>query len=85
VYNIERFRILADKVLSLSDAGLYNESACFKLDIPCNIVVMCNSGDSGTVADIVTNSIYLIALGSRPSGTTDGTAYYNARITFSDL
>ena len=42
-------------------------------------------GATDTVADIVTNSLYMIVLGSEAAGTSAGTAIYNLRTRFVDV
>lgn len=44
-----------------------------------------NAGTTGTVADVVTNSLWLITMGSEVSGATDGTLAGNVRIRYTDM
>lgn len=49
------------------------------------IIVDYNSGVAGTVADISTNSLYLLTLGTVAPGNGDVTATFYARIRYTDM
>lgn len=83
--NRARFTILYDRVYALNAAG---ESGS-KIVLPTyykrvNIPVIFNSGDAGTIADIQTNSIYLLSVGSEAAGNTAGSTVGRVRIRYTD-
>jgi len=49
-----------------------------------NLPVTFNAGDAGTVADIVTGSIYAVCVGSNVAGVTAGAINYESRIRYED-
>lgn len=80
-----RFEYLYDKTYYLNASGEPGSAKNFVLtrNIRCN--TMFNDGVAGTVADITTNSVYLMILGSEAAGATAGTVSYNAAVHFRDL
>jgi hypothetical protein len=80
----DRFKILVDKVVIVSaygDTGEYVQSS-FECSIGCTTLY--NTNNAGTIADINTNALYVVFVGSQASGTTDGQVYYNIRLLFTD-
>lgn len=82
--NRERFQILLDKAIDLSVFGQQQSKDTWKYYKKLNHKVTFNNGDAGTVADIVTGSLYLIVIGSQALGVTAGTMYVTTRIRFTD-
>lgn len=79
-----RFKILMDHAISLNasaEAGSHTfMKRYFKLLYP----VTFNAGNAGTIADIATNSLYFISLGSSAPGVTAGAITVASRIRFED-
>ncbi len=67
-FNQARFVVMYDEVFALSTAGPANAS---RVVAPsgCNFHVVYNSGNAGTVADINTNSLYLISFSDQATNT----------------
>lgn len=84
--NRERFVVLADKTFYLNASGEPGSAKWFNGRINLKgMKVQFNNGDAGTIADITTNSIYLIALGSIAAGATAGTIGGRTRLRFTDM
>jgi len=66
--NQARFEILMDKRYYLNASGEPGSGLVLDGTIRFNAVEQFNAGIAGTVADIATNSIYLIILGTAPWG-----------------
>lgn len=85
--NRRRFKILRDRAYELTPvAGDYSRKTFhiyMKFSRP--IITEYNAGVAGTIADIATNSLYLITLGSEALGNSDGALNGQARIRFTDL
>jgi len=79
-----RFKVLYDRKFSISAQGLSGAHRTYKLYKKVNIQEQFNVGDAGTVADISTNSLYFITMGSEAAGNTAGAAMVNARVRFTD-
>jgi len=80
-----RFKILVDWYSQLGDAtgderipALVHEFRSFTLP------VQFNNGDAGTVADMVSGSVYLITLGELVAGVTAGAGTIRSRIRYID-
>lgn len=82
--NRSRFIILMDRVFPLNATAESGSMAINKYYKKVNIPVVFNSGDAGTVADIVTGSLYLIAVGDAAAGVTAAKVYYYSRIRYED-
>lgn len=89
--NRKRFKILMDRKFSLGPQG----GTTTALGAPAKKVlrdyyrkltlpVTFNSGDAGTVADIVTGSLYILTCGEVAAGATDGVASIYARVRYTD-
>lgn len=83
--NQKRFKILLDERFLLNAAAEPNSTRIWSFDKKVNVVVQFNEGTAGTVADIVTNSLYIISIGSVGAGATAGTQIYQSRVSFVDL
>jgi len=85
--NRKRFRILMDKTRYLNASGEpysgYFMKAYIKFRRP--IVTEYNAGVSGTIADIATNSLYLITIGQQNAGVTAGITLGTCRIRYTDM
>lgn len=82
--NRERFVVLADVTKTLSASAESGSKAFFKIYKKLNLPMTFNSGDAGTIADIVTGSIYVVCTGSEASGATDAFCVGESRIRFID-
>ena len=82
--NRKRFVILMDKVFRLSASGESNSSVAWRYYKRFNLPVTFNTGTAGTIADIVTGSLYLFSFGNIAAGATAGTLVVNCRIRYSD-
>lgn len=68
----KRFKILMDKTFFLNASGEAGSTRVFTGRVPVNSITYYNAGSAGTVADIATNSLYLITVGSQAAGATAG-------------
>jgi len=86
--NFGRFKILKDKVIVLKDTNLVAGGAGqyqvvpFKCNVNLNTIVNFNAGNSGTVTDIVDNSLHLIAMANGTNGVPK--IQYMSRVTYTD-
>lgn len=82
--NSLRFHILYDDSVCLNAVG---DSDSFVFTTEClslKFVQIFNSGDAGTIADITTNALYLITVGTEVAGATAGTVVGRTRYLFFD-
>jgi hypothetical protein len=84
ISNQKRFTILYDERLYLNASGEPDSARLIDGSIGMHTIVQYNAGTAGTVADIATNSLYMIVLGSEASGTTAGTVAGTVRCKFHD-
>lgn len=83
-----RFKILMDKVANVSDqavSGTIGRYWKVYMKFRRPLVVEYNAGVAGTVADIVTNSLYLCTIGLVAAGATCNSLYGNIRIRYTDM
>ena len=80
----QRFRILLDKTVVLNATAEPFSHTFEKHFLRLNIPVTFNNGNTGTIADIATNSLYFIALGTQAAGVTAGSCTVTSRIRFTD-
>ena len=86
VSNQKRFTILYDRRFALNASAEPGSQAIVNMSLPLDgRIVQYGFGGTDTVADIVTNSLYMIVLGSEAAGTSAGTAIYNLRTRFVDV
>lgn len=89
ISNKARFKVLYDSgLVSLTGntaAPNDNSLVTFTHYRKCNIPVQYNAGTAGTIADIQTNSLYLMAIGSTVSGTADANLSGWIRVRYSDV
>lgn len=73
-FNQMRFTILYDKVFSNTTGGPFQQVVCHrcKYDVHC----MYNAGNAGTVADINTNSVYLMYVSDQAVNTSTIQGYF---------
>jgi hypothetical protein len=83
--NATRFKILFDWIKPVN-ASTESDSivATGHVSIPLRLPVQFNGGGAGSVADIVSGSLYLITLGSLASGATAGSVTGYTRVYFTD-
>lgn len=79
-----RFNILHDFMVAVSAADDPQSWYVREFKMNMKIPVIYNSGNAGTIADIVTNSVYLIVMGTEAAGTTAGSVLARVRIRFAD-
>jgi len=88
--NRKRFVILMDEVFTVGPLGVNvgalgaDPNHVLKWYKKVHLPVEFNSGDAGTVADITTGSLYLVTVGDKDSGETDGFGYGMCRIRYTD-
>lgn len=85
--NRKRFRIMLDKMYELTPVAGDYARKCWKIYMKLRrpIVVEYNAGVAGTIADIVSNSLYLVVVGSEVAGNTDGALNGYVRIRYTDM
>jgi len=92
--NRKRFKILWDKFFLLggvlNGAGTGSQLPCqenFKIYMKFKkpIIEEFNTGVAGTVADIASNSIYLLSFSNQGAGATDAFIDYYTRFRFTDM
>lgn len=83
--NRNRFVNLYDRYFSLTNDGNYGCRRSLQHYKRHNLKVTFNSGDAGTVADIVTGSIYLCCMGTNVAGVTAATLLGYVRLRFQDI
>jgi len=79
-----RFRVLRDMTFQLNAAAESGSQRFINARIPVNAVMTFNNGNAGTIADIATNSVYLITVGSENAGATAGSCSGTVRCFFTD-
>ncbi len=79
-----RFVILYDELVHLNPFAEPGSSVPFQRQFRVDSLVQYNAGTTGTVTDIVTNSLYFICIGSATPGNDDGTATGTIRLRFTD-
>jgi len=84
--NRKRFKILMDKAYTLNATAEPGSRRFFKFYMKFRrpIIVDYNLNVAGTVGDIVTNSIYFVALGTEAAGVGAGGMTYWSRIRYVD-
>jgi hypothetical protein len=81
--NRARFTILWDEFHHLNATAEAGSQKAFYLSKSMkNLRVIFNSGVAGTIADIATNSVYILTIGSVGAGATAGSCTYRARIYY---
>jgi len=82
--NRHRFKILMDRTFTMNASAEPGSRAFFQFYRRLAHPITFNSGDAGTVADITTGSIYLIAIGNVAPGATAGSILVGSRIRYLD-
>lgn len=82
--NQARFKILFDRRVYLNATAEPFSAQLLDVSLGQKYVVQFNAGVAGTVADITTNSLYMITIGSNAAGATAGTVTGASRLRFSD-
>lgn len=82
--NQHRFVILYDELVHLNASAEPGSQVPLQRQFHVDSLVQYNSGTTGTVADIATNSLYFIYVGSVAPGTEDGSATGTIRLRFTD-
>lgn len=83
----KRFKILMDKTYNINAVGESGSFRTFKAYMKFRrpIVMEFNAGTAGTVADIVSNSLFFYVVGSVAAGATAGLTYGYVRIRYTDM
>lgn len=84
ISNQMRFKILLDERIYLNASGEPDSAQLLDGSISMNTITQFNAGVAGTVADITTNSLYLLVVGSEAAGVTAGTVAGTIRCMFID-
>jgi hypothetical protein len=84
LYNRKRFLILMDRTFNLNAVAQGGSHKSWNVHKSIPYEVTYNAGTAGTVADIITNSLYLVIVGSEAAGVTAGTSNVYSRLRFSD-
>lgn len=84
ITNSRRFKILKDSRFTIKAPTVGDQTNRVidyyrKLNIACSF-----STDTGLPADCITNSLWLITMGSEAAGTTDAVGILNCRLRFTD-
>jgi len=82
--NSSRFRVLLDKRLALSASAEANSIRVWNQFLMVNQPTWYNTGTAGTVADIVSNSLYFVSIGSVAAGGTAGAVAGSIRLLYTD-
>jgi len=82
--NRKRFKILYDRCHSLNAVAEPGSHVTRRFYRRLRHPVTFNSGDAGSVADIVTGSLYLIVIGTVAPGATAGSVTFSSRIRYLD-
>jgi len=82
--NRKRFKILYDRTHALNASGEPGSFATRRFYRRLRHPVTFNAGVAGTVADIVTGSLYLVAIGSEAAGAPAGFVTFSSRIRYTD-
>lgn len=80
--NRSRFLILKDELHPLNAAAEPGSFRSYRWQFPLRTRITFNAGVAGTVADIATNSLYFICIGSAVAGVTAGACGVNGRLFF---
>jgi len=85
--NRRRFKIIRDKRYYVNASGEPGSAREFNLYMKFRrpLMVEYNAGVAGTVADIVSNSLYLVLIGQYAPGATAGMLQGYARIRYTDM
>lgn len=82
--NRNRFAILIDRHYEIAQSTTTGTHQFDKIYRRLNTITTYNNGDAGTVADIKTNALFLVILGSEGAGTTAGSVLHNSRVRYND-
>lgn len=82
--NRRRFKILWDKLIYINATAEAQTGKVMHEYLNLNLPVIFNNGDNGTVADIVSGSLYFCTVGNIVAGNTAGTFTVNCRVRFAD-
>lgn len=83
--NRKRFKILMDRTFYLNASGESNSGVCFNFYRRLRHPMEFNAGVAGTIADIVSGSIYVVCVGNQAVGATAGQMTYFSRVRYVDV
>ncbi len=82
---MRRYEILADHTFQVNPNTLVDSYPQFHHKIRLNRPIQFNSSSTGTVASILTGSLYLVAIDQVPLGLINIKMSYSANLTYSDM
>lgn len=85
--NRKRFKCLLDKAFVVNDFDISGQNAVYRhyyIKLKKPLVTEYNIGVAGTIADIVSNSLYLVVLGDRGAGGTNVNLQCQTRLRYTD-
>ncbi|AUM61867.1 capsid [uncultured virus] len=83
-YKLHDFKVLVDKTITLNASGESGSTRLIRIYKKLFLNQYFNSQNTGNVADIQTNALYLIAIGSNATGATAGAFGYTVQLSFVD-
>lgn len=83
-FKIHDFKVLVDKTITLNASGESGSTRFIRVYKKLFLNEYFNSGTAGTIADIQTNALYLITIGSNAAGATAGAIGYTVQLSFVD-
>lgn len=83
----KRYKILVDKTYNIDAVGEPGSfrTAKFYMKFKRPIITEYNAGVAGTIADIVSNSLFFYCVGTVAAGATAGVLYGYARVRYTDM
>lgn len=82
--NRNRFTIVMDRMFQLNASAESGSKRNINVTIPLKMATTFNSGNAGTIADIQTNSLYLLTFSDVAAGATAGFVELRLRTRFYD-
>ena len=83
-FKLRDYKVLVDKTIILNASGESGSTRLVRIYKKMFINQYFNGGNAGTIADIQSNALYLITLGSNAAGVTAGAIGYTAQLSFID-
>lgn len=84
--NSNRFKVLIDVMIPIRDRTSTNGDSVPVYEYRnLNLPMHFNSGDAGTVGDIISGAIWAIGVGNVAVGATDGNLSFRSRVRYTDF
>ena len=83
-FKIHDYKVLYDKTFTLNASGESGSTRFMRIYKKMFLNQYFNSQSTGTIADIQSNAIFLVAIGSNASGATAGAMGYTVQLSFVD-